>query len=79
MAAVAKCRNPVLRKDPRKQRGRLEENLMGRPVKTEEWMEKVSAHCERCHDDKDETSQMQEDRIQQQRRRGDGLEAWIGR
>ena len=44
----------------------------------EEWMEKVNAHCERCHDDKDETSQMQDDRIQQ-RRRGDGLEASTGR
>ena len=36
----------------------------------EEWMEKRNAHCERCHDDKDETSQLQEDRIQQQRRPG---------
>ena len=44
----------------------------------EEWMEEVKVHCERCHDDKDETSQMQEDRIQQ-RRRGSGLEAWTGR
>ena len=35
----------------------------------EEWMEKVNAHCERCHDDKDETSQMQEDRIQEQLQR----------
>ena len=29
-------------------------------------MEEEKVHCERCHDDKDETSQMQEDRIQEQ-------------
>ena len=36
-------------------------------------------HVERCFDDKVETSQMQQERIQEQRRRGDGLEAWTGR
>ena len=35
----------------------------------EEWMEEVKGHCERCHDDTDETSQMQEDRIQEQLQR----------
>ena len=45
----------------------------------EEWMEEVKAHCERCYDDKDETSQMQEERIQEQRLRGDCLEAWTGK
>ena len=44
----------------------------------EEWMEEVKAHCERCYDDKDETSQMQEERIQEQRHRGDCLEAGTG-
>ena len=45
----------------------------------EEWTEEMKAHCERCYDDKDETSQMQEERIQEQRRRRDSLEAWTGR
>ena len=42
-------------------------------------MEEVEVHVERCFDDKVETSQMQQERIQEQRRRGDGLEAWTGR
>ena len=41
-------------------------------------MEEVRAHCERCHDDKEEPSQVQEQRIQEQRRRGDSREAWTG-
>ena len=41
----------------------------------EEWMEDVKAHCERCKDDKDETSKMQEERIEEQRHRG----AWTPR
>ena len=32
----------------------------------EEWMVELKSHCERCYDDKDETSQMQEDRNQEQ-------------
>ena len=42
-------------------------------------MEEVTAHCERCHDDKDATSRVEEERIQEQRRRADCLEAWIAR
>ena len=42
-------------------------------------MEVVKAHCERCYDDKDETSQTQEERIQEQRHSGNSLVAWTGR
>ena len=42
-------------------------------------MEEVKAHCERCHDDKNETKQVQEERIQEQRHTGDSLVAWTGR
>ena len=35
----------------------------------DEWMEEVKTHCEGCHDNKDESSQVQEERIQEQRRR----------
>ena len=42
-------------------------------------MEKVEAHCERFYDDQDETSQMQEDRIQELRHRGDCLGSWTRR
>ena len=45
----------------------------------EEGMGEEQTHCERCHDDKDETSQMQEARVQAQRPRGDSFEAWPGR
>ena len=44
----------------------------------EGWVEEAKAHSERCYDDKDETSQMQEERIQEQRQSGDCLE-WTGR
>ena len=36
-----------------------------------EWTEEVRAHCERCYDDKDETSEVQADRIRRQRMSGD--------
>ena len=42
-------------------------------------MEYLRAQCERCYKDKDETSEVQAERIQEQRRRGDGLAAWSGR
>ena len=45
----------------------------------EEWMEEVRARCERCCDDKDETSEVQAERIREQRCRGDTLVAWQGR
>ena len=35
----------------------------------DEWMEEVKTHCEGCHDNNDESSQVQEERIQEQRRR----------
>ena len=51
--------------------------LLTVPVKDgEEWTEEVTALCERCHNDKDETSEVQAERIQEQRRRGDSLVAW---
>ena len=37
----------------------------------DEWTEEVRAHCERCHDDKEETLEVQAKRILSQRRRGD--------
>ena len=45
----------------------------------EEWMEEVKAHCERCYDDKDENSEVQAERIREQRRGGDCLVTWQGR
>ena len=30
----------------------------------DEWTEEISAHCERCYDDKEETSEVQAERIQ---------------
>ena len=36
----------------------------------DEWTEEVGAHCERCYDDKEETSEVQAERILSQRRRG---------
>ena len=47
-------------------------------MKTEKWMEDVRANCERCYDEKDETSQAQV-RILDQRRRGGSLVVWRGR
>ena len=35
----------------------------------EEWMEEVRRHCERCYDEKDEPTQVQEKRIQEQEKR----------
>ena len=43
----------------------------------DEWAKEVKAHSERCCDDKDKTSQMREERIQEPRPRGDCLEAWL--
>ena len=43
---------------------------------SEDWMEQVRAHCERCHDDKDESTQVQVKRIQEQRERRNSREAW---
>ena len=37
----------------------------------DEWTEEVRALCERCYDDKDETSEVQAERIRRQRRSGD--------
>ena len=46
------------------------------PVKDgEEWKEEVTALCERCYNDKDETSEVQAERIQEQRRREDSFVA----
>ena len=42
-------------------------------------MEEVKAHRDRCYGLKDETSQTQEERIPEQRQRGDCLKAWTGR
>ena len=39
----------------------------------DEWTEEVRAHCEKCHDDKTETSEVQAERIRYQRSRGDSL------
>ena len=33
----------------------------------EEWIQEVTALCERCYDDKDETSEVLVERIQEQR------------
>ena len=45
----------------------------------EEWMEEVRVHCERCYDDKDDISEVQAERIREQRCRLDTLVAWQGR
>ena len=45
----------------------------------DEWTEEVRAHCERCYDDKEETSEVQAERILSQRRRGDHCVALQGR
>ena len=45
----------------------------------DEWTEEARAHCERCHDDKTETSEVQAARIRQQRSHGDSLAALQGR
>ena len=41
----------------------------------DEWTEEVRAQCQRCYDDKKETSEVQAERIRHQRRRGDSLAA----
>ena len=43
----------------------------------EEWMEEVRTHCERCSDDEEEPSRVQERRMQEQTGRGDIGEAWM--
>ena len=45
----------------------------------DEWTEEVRAHCECCYDDKEETSEVQAERILGQRRRGDHCAAFQGR
>ena len=45
----------------------------------DEWTEEVRAHCEKCYDDKAETSKVQAESICQQRSRGDSLVALQGR
>ena len=47
--------------------------------RSSEWTEEVRAHCEKCHDDKIETSQVHAERIRSQRSRGDSLAALQGR
>ena len=37
----------------------------------DEWTEEVGAHCEKCYDDKAETSEVQDERIRRQRASGD--------
>ena len=41
----------------------------------DEWTEEVRAQCQRCYDDKKETSKVQAERIRDQRSRGDSLAA----
>ena len=45
----------------------------------EEWCEEVRLHCEKCYDDKSETSEIQAERIRVQRCRGDCAVALQGR
>ena len=45
----------------------------------DEWTEEVSAHCEKCFDDKTETSEVHTERIRHQRSRGDRLAVLKGR
>ena len=45
----------------------------------DEWTEEVGAHCERCYDDKEETSEVQAEKIPSQRRRRDHCVAPEGR
>ena len=45
----------------------------------DEWTEEVNAHCQRCYDDKEETSEVQAERIRRQRRSGDRRVAFQGR
>ena len=65
--------------------------VINRPVITKFWgngrasedrderREQVRAHCERCYDDKEETSEVRAERIQSQRRRRDHCVALQGR
>ena len=46
---------------------------------SDEWTEEVRAHCEKCHDDKIETPEVQAERIRYQRSRGDSLTPVQGR
>ena len=45
----------------------------------DEWTEEVQVHCGRCYDDKEETSEVQAERILSQRRRRDHCVALQGR
>ena len=49
---------------------------MGRWTDSDAWMEEAKAHCWRCYDDKEETLEVQAERILEQRRRGENLVAW---
>ena len=72
---AAKCRDPLrrrhLRKIAQQARREFEEGksvlprgkVINRPVKIDEWTEEVRAHCERCYDDKEETREVQAERI----------------
>ena len=45
----------------------------------DEWTEEVRVHCEKCYDDKMETSEVQAERIRHQRSRADSLAVHQGR
>ena len=93
MAAAAKCRNSVSRKAIRKNSQETEERIdarVGSVPKGRLWIngkvsedrdddKEVRTHCERCYDDKNESSQVQEERTQEPRRREDGRKAWEGK
>ena len=42
-------------------------------MKRKGWAKDVRVHCERSYDDKDETSEVQAERLRDQRCRGDSL------
>ena len=41
----------------------------------EEWTEEVKDHCERCCDDKEEPSEVQDESIDEQKKRADSRKA----
>ena len=53
---VARCRNPILRKDLRKKRGRPGDKLMPGRVPVPEVFVSRRLLYEKCYEDKDETS-----------------------
>ena len=50
----------------------------GRVNEDRDWTEEVRAQCERCYDDKEEPPEVEAERIQRQRRSGDGRVALDG-